>query len=189
MTAFLLHLLRHGAPEQAGLLLGHRDMAATAEGLAACVSRAQGLRVAKVITSDLQRCRAAAQAIAAPLGLVAKADPRWRELDFGAWDGMAPAQIEPAALAAFYRDPDAHAPPGGEPWSALRVRVADALAALAPVDTLVVTHGGAMRAALAALCGFSPEQAWAFDLPYAGLLSLKVWPVKPRVAQIVGLAA
>jgi alpha-ribazole phosphatase len=189
VTAFLLHLLRHGAPEQAGLLLGHRDMAPTPEGVAACLARVQGLGVARVVTSDLQRCRLAAEAIAAPLGQVAHADARWRELDFGAWDALAPAQVDPAALAAFHRDPDAHAPPGGERWSGLCARVGNALMALAPVDTLVVTHGGAMRAALAVLCGLSAEQGWAFDLPYAARLTLRVWPGAAPVAQIVGLAA
>jgi alpha-ribazole phosphatase len=91
-------------------------------------------------------------------------------------------------LTAFWVDPDAHAPPGGERWSALHARVRAALAELPGSDVLVVTHGGAMRAALAVLCGFAREQAWAFDLPYAALLSLRVWPGARPTAQIVGLA-
>jgi len=53
--------------------------------------------------------------------------------------------------------------------------------------TLVVAHGGAMRAALALLCGFTQSQLWAFDLPYGALLSLRAWPGPPRSAQIMGL--
>jgi alpha-ribazole phosphatase len=53
---------------------------------------------------------------------------------------------------------------------------------------LVVTHGGAIRAALADLCGFDRRQIWAFDLPYAALVSLRIWPGPKRTVQIVGLA-
>ena len=80
-------------------------------------------------------------------------------------------------------------PPGGESWSALVARVAAAIDELAPVPTLVVTHGGAMRAALHILCGFDQRQLWAFDLPYAARLSLNVWPGERPSAQIAGLAA
>lgn len=68
-------------------------------------------------------------------------------------------------------------------------RVSDATDALAPVDTLVVTHGGAMRAALHHLCGFDLRQLWAFDLPYGALLSLRIWRGAQPGAQIIGLRA
>jgi alpha-ribazole phosphatase len=115
-------------------------------------------------------------------------DPRWRELDFGAWDGHAPATIDPAALSAFWDDPDVNPPPEGERWSSLTARVALACRDIT-VPTLVVTHAGAMRAALATLCGFSQAQTWSIDLPYAALLSLRVWREPSLAAQIVGLSA
>ena len=42
-------------------------------------------------------------------------------------------------------------------------------------------------AVLASLFGFGQRQVWAFDLPYAALISLRVWPGTPRSAQIAGL--
>ncbi len=182
----LLHLMRHGAPIVTGLMLGRTDSPATADGVAACVARAAGLDVAAIVSSDLVRAQACAQGIAAPRGLAVAIDPRWRELDFGAWDGLAPARIEAAALARFRDDPDRDPPPGGERWSALAARVAAAVAAIT-TPTLVVTHGGAMRAATAILCGFELRHAWALDLPYASLLSLRLWHDGPPSAQIVGL--
>jgi alpha-ribazole phosphatase len=98
-------------------------------------------------------------------------------MDFGAWDGLSPAAVPPASLSAFQTDPDA-SPTRGR-WSALVARVRAALAEGATGDTLIVTHAGAMRAALTVLCGFSYDQVWAFDLPYASLLSLRVWPGNP----------
>lgn len=182
MTSFPLHLMRHGAPMLTGRMLGHTDCDATPEGIAACVERARDLSFTTVISSDLQRARHAAGAIGAPT-----LDPRWRELDFGAWDGLSPSDIDANALARFWDDPDANPPPGGERWSALVARVGAAIDALPPQPTLVITHGGAMRAALSHLCGFSQQGTWAFDLPYAAVLTLNVWDGAPRRAQVTGL--
>ena len=187
MTSFALHLLRHGEPEGAGALIGRTDGAPTIAGIAACVAQARRLDVQVLVASDLSRARLAGEAIGAATGMALTIDPRWRELDFGAWDGMMPTDIDAAALSRFWDDPDRHAPPEGECWSALVRRVAAAIADLGPHPTLIVTHAGAMRAALASLCGFDLHQVWALDLPYGGLLSLRVWPEKKPVGQITGL--
>ena len=188
MAAVLLHLLRHGAPETPGLLLGRTDSHPTPAGISACLEQSLGLEIDALVTSDLLRSRRAAEAIAAARSLSVTIDPRWRELDFGDWDGLAPTTIDPAAAVAFYADPEANPPPGGERWSQLVARVAAGIVALDAAATLVVTHGGAMRAALAHLCGLTPAQVWAFDLPYGALLTLRVWPeTEPRSAQIVAL--
>lgn len=189
MKSHLLHLMRHGAPEQQGLLLGHRDDPSTPEGIAACLQAAQGLAFEALAASDLARAQIPARELASARGLSLAVDPRWRELDFGAWDGLAPAQLPQAALAAFWRDPDHHCPPSGETWSALRARVATALGDLPSRDTMVIAHGGSMRAALSILCGFDHAQVWAFDLAYAAVVSLRVWPGAQPNGQIVGLRA
>jgi len=187
MSAFRLHLLRHGAPETPGLLMGRSHGVPTRAGINACVDKVNGLDIAAVATSDLLRARQAAEAIGRKCALPVLIDPRWRELDFGDWDGLAPSAIEPSAMSRFWHDPDASPPPGGERWSALVDRVAAAIGALEHPSTLVVTHGGAMRAALAHLCGFTQPQLWAFDLSYSALLSLNIWPGSQPSAQIVGL--
>ena len=187
MTGFFLHLLRHGAPETPGLLLGRTDAAPTPDGIVACASQVEDLAFDAILSSDLARAERTAEAIGSARGLTVTRDPRWRELDFGVWDGLAPAAIAEAEIGRFWSDPDSHPPPGGERWSALLARVTAALDDLPARDTLVVTHGGAMRAALAGLFGFDQRQLWSFDLPYGALLSLRVWPGAPRSAQIVGL--
>lgn len=182
MTSFPLYLMRHGAPVKSGRLLGSTDCDVTPEGIKACVAQVRDLSPAVVISSDLIRTRRCAEACGEP-----HIDPRWRELDFGEWDGLPPTDIDPPTLDDFWSDPDRHPPPGGERWSTLVARVGAAIDELTPVPTLVVTHGGAMRAALAHLCGLSPLAAWAFDLPYASLLTLNVWDGVPRRAQITEL--
>lgn len=178
--------MRHGEPTFTGRLLGRTDSPATPEGIADCVRTARDLTPRVVVSSDLIRARACAGAIADEHRRIVTIDPRWRELDFGAWDGLAAADVDGEALARFWDDPDAAPPPGGERWSALVARVGAALVGLAD-GALVVTHGGAMRAALAAACGFDTRTIWAVDLPYAAILSLRLWPGPMPAAQIVGL--
>jgi alpha-ribazole phosphatase len=182
----VVHLMRHGEPVLAGCLLGRTDSPATAAGLARARAAALDLDIGACVTSDLVRASACAEAIAAVRNIPVRVDPRWRELDFGDWDGRPAAAVDPEALARFWNDPDAAPPPGGERWSALVARVGAALAELGE-RTLVVTHAGAMRAALAVACSLDARQVWAFDLPYASLLSLRLWPGEPGSAQVIGL--
>lgn len=187
MTEILVHLMRHGIPVQPNLLLGQRDDAPLPSGTAKCVAAAEGLAFERVMSSDLSRAHIPAARIAAARGASHTVDARWRELDFGAWTGLAPAQVDPAAHARFWEDPEANAPPEGERWSQLAARVGAALAGI-DASTLVLTHGGAMRAALAALFHMEHRHVWSFDLPYSCVLTLRVWPGEAvPTAQIVGL--
>ena len=183
--AFLLHLLRHGAPELTGRMLGRTDSPVTGEGLAACLARVEPLNFKQIVCSDLMRSQVIADAIGRDRGLAPTIDARWRELDFGDWDGLAAAEIDAAALRQFWDYPDGAPPPGGERWSDLVARITDAIEDLTPETSLIVTHGGAIRAALKSLCGFGQRELWAFDLPYAALVTLRIWP--DRTAQIVAL--
>jgi alpha-ribazole phosphatase len=182
--SLLVHLMRHGVPVQPNLLLGQRDDAPLPSGTARCVAAAQGLDFGLVLSSDLARAHAPAAEIAALRGASHEVDPRWRELDFGGWTGLAPAEVDPAAYARFWDSPEDFPPPAGERWSQLRTRVGAALSAIA-ADCLVVTHGGAIRAALAEMFHMEHRQVWAFDLPYSCVLSLRIWP--GEATQIVSL--
>lgn len=184
----LLHLMRHGEPELTGRFLGRTDSPATPAGVAACFAQGSDLKVDRIVASDRRRATACAAAIGGLLRIDPAIDPRWRELDFGEWDGLSATDIDAQALNRFWDDPDANPPPDGERWSQLVARVTAALASLESVPTLVVTHGGAIRAALSAMCGFDQRQIWAFDLPYAALISLRVWREPVLTAQIVGLS-
>ncbi len=178
--------MRHGAPQLPGLLLGHFDVPSEAHGVEQCVRRARTLEFERVVTSDLSRARAPGAIIAAERKVEHHADARWRELYFGEWEGADPATLPPEPLGAFWDDPDRHPPPRGERWGELCGRVEDALRTLT-APTLVVTHAGAMRAALAALCGLDARQCWAVDLPYAAVLSLRVWPGPQMSGQMTAL--
>jgi alpha-ribazole phosphatase len=181
-----LHLMRHGEPALTGRLLGRTDCAVLPRGMAACRAAAAGLHVQQVVSSDLCRAADCARLITADLNQPLRIDRRWRELDFGEWDGLLPSDVEAEALGRFWEDPDVSPPPGGERWSALVARVSAALEAI-DTSTLVVSHAGAIRAALATTCGFDHRQLWAFDLPYGSVLSLRLWRGEAPAAQITGL--
>lgn len=188
-----LWLLRHGTPEQTGALLGWTDVPLSSKGAREAETQARRLAeqgVQRIITSDLARCRETATLVAQRLArhaLPVAEDARWRELNFGAWDGLSSRAIPPASLARFQADPDQHPPPGGERWQDLRLRVGEALEALTPHPTLIVAHGGSMRAALSVLLGWPLDHCWAIDLPYGVLVRLNLWETRPRTTQLTGL--
>ena len=79
-----------------------------------------------VISSDLSRCRALAERIAADLDLPLWTTPALREQQMGAWEGRSweslTAEDEPR-IQAYWADYLTAAPPGGESFAELAARV------------------------------------------------------------------
>lgn len=186
MTARVVHLLRHGPPARTGLLLGHADEPPLTADCPVMLSRVAQLPLCSIVSSDLRRSSLQAARLAQWFDVPLQLDPCWRELDFGAWDGLSPDDIDETALARFWADPDADPPPLGERWSDLRRRVSTSLAGLES-EALVITHAGTMRAALSVLTGLDHAGVWAIDLPYRALVSLRIWPGESLSGQIIGL--
>lgn len=128
--------------------------------------RAQALALAPLIlksqpqralASDLARAAETAALLGFPH---ASREPRLREMDLGDWSGRLIADIE-AESADAYRGWRAgtYTPPGAEPWDTFKARVSAAFSALdGDQDTLIVAHGGVIRAACDALLGLTPER-------------------------------
>lgn len=186
MISFDLFLLRHGPPLRSGLMLGHCDEPAADGAHDRLVARARYLAADRVIASDLRRAAEGGKAISRDRDLPLRLDRRWRELDFGAWDGCDSVHLPEEALRRFWADPDAYPPPDGESWGALRQRVGAALTVMER-PAIVVTHAGAMRAAVSVLTGLDHRGVWAFDLPYGAVLTMRVLRGKRLTGQITGL--
>ena len=186
MSTRIVHLLRHGPPERTGLLLGHLDEPPLVADCPIMLERARALPVRQIVSSDLSRTGLQAEHLAGHLGVPLTYAPCWRELDFGAWEGMAPDMIDPQALSHFWSDPGGNPPPGGECWPDLCKRVRSGLTDL-ETGTLVVSHAGAMRAALSVLTGLDHKDVWAIGLPYRALVSVRIWPGSPLSGQIIAL--
>ncbi|NMH64927.1 histidine phosphatase family protein [Shewanella salipaludis] len=146
-------------------------------------------------SSPLRRCADFAAELAAD-GWRPRELPGLRELDFGDWDGQSWEQLyltQAEALDAYWQDPWAAAPPGGESMAAFEARVdaafASVLAALrrassaagespaGPETALLLTHGGVMRHLLARVLGVAPSAGFyhSLALPYAALVRLEVF--------------
>jgi broad specificity phosphatase PhoE len=155
-----LYLLRHGPTDayRRGAPLGRLDLPVNAEGRARwprVKEELLGLGIARVLTSNLARARDHAL----DLGLPCLALPALAEQAFGAWEGL-PWAENPGA-EAFYRDPARMAPPGGESFldCAGRALLAFRGALGGEQPTLVLAHGGPLRAILAHYAGLPPVRA------------------------------
>jgi len=129
-----------------------------------------------VVTSDLVRASATAQAVADVHGLPVKVDERLREVDAGRWEGLTRDEIIAAGdgdlLAAWRRGEDV-ALGGAERPSALGRRGAAALldhaVAVDGGTIVVVAHGAVLRAAVLTLLGLEqPRWGLLAGLPNCG---------------------
>jgi alpha-ribazole phosphatase len=177
----LVDLLRHGTTGREGYLDGKTDRVLAAEGWAQFSSQTEHQSWPTIVTSPLLRARAPAERLARSRNLVVMIDGDWAELDFGVWDGRWKSELEAepaerAALAAFYRDPQANPPPGGESWASFDARIARALSRLvdsaSPGPVLVVTHAGPMRRALHLVCGLPLDKLWALRIGFGTRIRL-----------------
>ena len=168
-------LVRHGETvwHAENRYAGSSDIALTRRGeqqAARLGAWAAGAGIARIVASPLARAQATARPAAARTGLSVILEPRLRELDFGAGEGLTAAEMLarfPAAYEAFQRDPVAHSLPGGEEPAAAITRARAALEALTTASQtqeagggriLVVTHNTLIRLVLCDLLGIAPAR-------------------------------
>lgn len=191
-------LVRHGETDwnAAGRWQGHTDVPLNSAGRGQAVALAARLRaegVRAIATSDLCRARGTAEIVGEALGLeVALVDANLRERAYGKWEGLTRRECEarfPEEWARHVSDPRSP-PPGGETADALLARVVPAIHGAAErlaSPAVLVTHGGVMRAFLAAALGAAPGPAPVAPprfIPNAG-----VWRVRLVAGRVVGAAA
>ncbi len=167
-----LVLLRHGrtAWNVQQRAQGHLDVELDEVGQrqAAEVAReVAALRPAVLWTSDLLRARQTCAHLERATGLSARPDPRLREFDVGARQGMTNPEFEaafPEAYAAWHAGDELPVVPGAETASEVAARMVpalrEALAGLTAGETgVVVTHGACLKVALLGLLGWPQRQA------------------------------
>ncbi len=159
MAATIL-MARHGETDwnRESRFQGHADTTLNDAGRVQARELAERLaaeRIAAVYASPLLRALETAEIVAARLGLDVRTVEGLREVDVGSWSGLTRTEIEQRFPDGFRRwlalD---HGWDDGESYEELGQRVLEALAvldALHPGErVLVVSHGGPMRAAMAA---------------------------------------
>ncbi len=147
-----LVLIRHGrtAWNEDGRIQGHEDLALSQRGK----EEIGALRVPEAfagrrwVTSPLGRARQTAQL----LGLDAKVEAAWIEMDWGAWSGARLDElraIDPDGMAANENEGLHFRPRGGETPAEVQARVMAWLAAQPPGPIGAVTHKGVILALIA----------------------------------------
>jgi broad specificity phosphatase PhoE len=141
-------MVRHG-PTHAKTMVGWTDLPADLSDVAAITRLSQHLpQDAVIISSDLQRATATADAVSAPENRLAH-DVNLREIHFGDWEMCSWADIDakdPQLIRAFWENPGHVRPPNGESWNQLRDRCDTAIDRLIQTnkgrDIVVVCHFG-----------------------------------------------
>lgn len=171
-----LYLLRHGptAASQSCAPLGRLDLPVSPDGQALWPRVRQellALGIQRVLTSDLQRAKLHAQ----DLGLPCLVLPDLGEQSFGDWEGMPWSEIQGAE--ALFADPVKAAPPRGESFARCASRALLALQRSLDGEqsTLVLAHGGSLRAILAHFLGLPLERALDLAWQPFGLTALEVF--------------
>ncbi len=118
---------------------------------------------AVVVSSDLSRAQATAQAVCDHVGLPLLIDERLRETHFGSWQGMTGEEVAgrwPKEFAAWKRWEGI--PIGGEDPVAVGLRAAACAQEFLPAagTLLIVTHGGTARALVGTLTELAPDDWW-----------------------------
>ncbi len=143
-----VHWVRHG-PTHARAMVGWSDLPADLSDSARIARLAAHLPSgALVVSSDLQRASATADAIAGDRLRLAH-DPDLREINFGDWELQAFDTVpDQDRLRAFWDNPGDACAPGGESWHQVSDRVTRAIARLRAThpgrDIIAVAHFGAI---------------------------------------------
>lgn len=124
--------------------------------------------VAAIYASDLNRAMVTAETIAEQFGLPVQAEPAFRELSFGEWEGLTYQQIVGKwedAMANFLQHPDILEIPGGENFPAVQKRATERLNELIRKHDgqtiVVVAHGAVLRTILTAALHMPLQYLWS----------------------------
>jgi probable phosphoglycerate mutase len=170
MSARTVVLWRHGRTEYnaTARLQGQVDIPLDDVGRWQAEQAAQDLAErhgpTRIISSDLGRAVATAQALAELVGVAVETDRRLRERSFGDWEGLTAQEIStrwPAEYTIWREGRDPHRA-GSETRSAVAARMAEAVgdhATRTPADgtLVVVSHGAAITLGLTALLGLDAD--------------------------------
>lgn len=177
-------LIRHGATTAPpGIAIGAGDPPLSDEGRAQAqrvMRQLAGRPLMRVVSSDSQRALSTARSIAEPHGLVVESSPDLRELDFGAWEGRALAELwseEPRAATAWEADIRSTPATFSESVADLERRVArwwrlfrrPAVGA----EVAIVAHRGSLAVLRALITGESIAIAFAAPLDHGAAVLVR----------------
>ena len=167
-------LIRHGATTALpGVAIGVTDPPLSDQGYEQAGRLAAELAarpLTRVLSSDLKRARATADAIAVPHRLVVESTPALREIDFGAWEGRSLGDLwseDPDAAKAWEDDIRSTPTAFGENLADLERRVLSfwqSANSLNRGEIAIVGHRCSLAVLRACVTGESLEEAFSTQL-------------------------
>ena len=172
--------VRHG-PTHAKGMVGWTDLPADLGDTAALERLSAALpKGVPILSSDLSRTRTTADAVA---GDRPRLPPQrgLREMHFGAWEMRSHTEIEaetPELIRAFWEEPGAVRPPGGESWHDLGTRVSAAVDDLlkAHHEVIVVAHFGVILSEVQRALDWSDDETFAQRIEPLSLTRIRYHP-------------
>ena len=182
-AAVQIALLRHAQAGLHGCFCGHSDPGLSAQGqeqLPTILHSLSHIAPRAIWSSDLRRAKETAEPIAKHFSLDYKTSPGFREMNFGVWERLTWKEVEvqyPEDARAWAKLFPHHRPPGGESFLELQARAVEQLEQLAehaePGCTLVVTHAGFIRTAVAWVLGVPDERISRIGQNHGALTTLE----------------
>lgn len=165
------HWIRHG-PTHEKTFVGWRDVPADLSDTAQIARLNAHLpQNALVISSDLIRCVATADALHLPTRQRLPHDANMRELDFGIWDGMHFSDVakrDPVLSRDYWEKPGDIEAPGGESWNSAAARVKRAVDQLnqahPDAHIIAVAHFGVILTQIQRALGATAVEAMAHKI-------------------------
>lgn len=162
-----LWLVRHG-PTHAKSMVGWSDLPADLSDTAKIARLRAYLPHAPVVSSDLVRATATADALDPSTRL--PHDKNLREINFGDWELKTFADVEaddPAHIRAYWETPGDVAPPQGESWNTVCARVNGAIDGYLKQDfsdLILVAHFGMILTQVQRASGISAYEAFSHKI-------------------------
>jgi len=188
LTPTRLYLVRHGqvADGHTDRYHGNNDIGLSPNGvrqLEDLAAQLTAVPLAGIYTSDLTRAWTGAEIISRGRNVTPCALPEFREIHFGAWEGLSFTEIAeryPAELEARFRDLTSFRIPGGESLMDVRARALPRLNDLIRQHSgqafIVVAHAGVNRVILSEALGLSLDHLFRLDQSYGGLNIIDYFP-------------
>lgn len=180
-----LFVVRHGETDwsRQHRFAGWSDIPLSEAGRGQCEAVAEALATTTVTAvwgSPLERARLSAEIIAKPHHLAVTAEPHFREMGFGQWEGLTRGEAAarfPRQWEVWRAAPARFAAPGGEALPEVAERVARGLDALKAANeggtVILVTHAIVVRLIVLAALGLGPDRLWTVDAAPAGISELE----------------
>ncbi len=135
-----------------------------------------------IIASPQNRTKQTAEAISRLTGLPINFDEMWIECGFGIWDGMSIDEVKEKYPADYHSwvSSTSFAPPEGESYDAVAVRIDEALEKILAMypgqRVVVVSHNGTIKTAAKLVIGAQADAIFHIDISPCSITTVSIWP-------------